>query len=183
MANVNAPFGFNLVGSTVSCESVPLQMARVYSSNNHVIKKGDPISALNDGTVKQSVAGDGGIVAGIAVQFYTEDFQVLTQIESTQTTGWVEYQPVDSSKVFAVQASGTVAETDVFATADFLVGAGNAYTDLSVAALDTSTIGTGNQCRIIGKVGGPQNSQNPWGDYTILLVVFVESIFLNNTSI
>lgn len=183
MTNPNTPFGFNLIDSTSSSQSISLQYAKLDSGNSHVIKKGDPISALSGGTVVQSVAADAGIVAGIAVQFYDTNFQAITQISASQTTGWVLFQPVDQSKIFEVQANGVVAETDIWATADFAVGAGNSYTDLSVATLDVGTIGTGQQMRIIGKVGGPQDSQNIWGAYTKLLVVFTESIFQNNTSI
>ncbi len=178
MANVNAPRGFFLVDSFNSADVPSIQPYPVLVANGTAIFAGDPISAVNTGSFVPSGAGDGGIVAAIAVGFMDSNGKPLLYLPAS-TPGTVIGLPLRGN-IFGVQCDGALASTDISATADFATGTGNTNTGISAYQLNSSNIGTGNQMRILGKLETPTNA---YGTYTIAKVQFVENLNENNTSV
>lgn len=179
MANVNAPYGFISNDNMLSDDAESLQQYSVLDTNTHPIGQGDPVSVLNTGTVGRSAAGDGDIVVGIVQNIFDSNGRPIDYLPAS-TAGTVEVTPVTSVNKFRVQCSGTVAATDVFATADFVASDCNTNAGLSTYQLDSTTIGTGNQCRILGLYNTVNNN---WGTNAQVIVSFCENVWRVNTSV
>lgn len=173
--------GFEVVDDLSGGGNTNYQSYRVDAGNGTAIFNGDPISLETDGAVKASGAADGVAVAAITKGFKNSNGESVKFLPET-TVGTLLAIPV-TGKVFRIKASPgvVITEADVNKTADFLPVAGDEISGRSRYELDSSTIGTGQQVRIIGLSRGIGNTFGI--EESILLVSFVEDAYSDNTSI
>ncbi len=177
MANSDLAQGFELVqdkGGTTA-----LRLYSVDSSNGNIIGKNDAVTLEADGNVTRSAANDGILVLGVVQGIFNSDGKAINFLAAS-TAGTVLIAPARDN-VFKIQSdSGTnVAATAIGATANFAVtGNASAITGVSGMELDASDIGTGLQCRILGK--DPDSSFGE--DHVKLLVEFNESVGFTGTA-
>ena len=154
MANTNAPFGFRQYagnGSAPTYEQVLFPIA--YNSTN--IFFGDPVTAVNDGTVTQSA--DTSTPAALGISGVFVGCKYLSAVQKRVV--WSNYYPGgtdpqsgtiyayivnDPNAKFIVQSDSTgIALADVNTTIGFKIGSGNTANGISGAYLDTATLQTG----------------------------------------
>lgn len=181
MANTDAAFGFRLVDSTVGDPQGGLMEFDVDVANATAIFRGDPITALAGGTVQSSAANDGVTVIGI-VQGCLDDEGKDVSFLAALTAGKVLVSPL-KGRIYSVQGdTGTsILAIDIFATANFVIGAGDTGSGVSRYELDASDIGTGQQFRILGL--SKDTRGNDFGEHAVVYGVFVEDALEDNTSI
>lgn len=183
MANPDNQKGFQVVDDIVGGGNTNFQSYTVSSGNTNQIGWNDPISLLPDGNVTLGAPGDGVIVAAIAKGFKDINGNSLKFLPAL-TAATILAIPVPG-KLFEIQAdAGTVINSDVInATADFIDGPLDETTGRSRYQLDSSTIGIGQQVRIIRKQAAV-GTENEFGQELVNLVVaFVEDAYSDNTSI
>ncbi|MBM4240578.1 MAG: hypothetical protein FJ150_02735 [Euryarchaeota archaeon] len=157
----------------------------VDSANATAIFLGDLIKAESDGNVAPAAAGDATVVLGACVGIYdsngvaagSERSSVSQNYLPASTAGYVDVALALSGQWFVVQAStGTaVNETDRFATADHIAGAGDTTLGKSGHELNSGGLGTATaQCKIIDKLEDPDNA---WGEHVDLIVQIIENFF------
>ena len=157
MANVDNPKGFYPVRHASGGE---IRTRHYILTTGEVVYKGELLKAVAGGTVETAATGIALAAIGIAAEYMDG------------TTAGTEVAVYDDPQiVFGVQSDGTAAATGVFATCDHTAGAGSATTGCSADELDISTIGTGGQLEILGKIETPGND---WGAHTDLEVLFNE---------
>lgn len=166
MANVNAPMGFKpryrLGGGDITPHEYIV-------ATGQIIYKGDLVDARTDGTVIAAAADDGASVLGVAAE-YVDD--------SASAGGKIIMIYDQTDIVYEVQVDGgTLAATDVFATADHVATTGDTTTHVSKHELN-ATVG-GLQCRILGLVPDPDNA---WGADCNVYVVINEGLFYPATA-
>ena len=110
--------------------------------------------------VTQAAAGE--TILGVVVGFAVDRF--FNQYRKANTKRIVEVV-IDPLVLISIQCRGIFTATDVGKEADIYVGSGNIYTGISGMELDASTIGTGNQLKIVGI---EQSNINEIGQYTKL---------------
>jgi hypothetical protein len=138
-------------------------------SNTDLITKGDPIIREADGYC--AIGAAGGTFLGVAAGFiYTDadgDTHYTDQVPATKTSfldkdglsGVTVFVWDDPDTVFGIQADGTTAVTDRFATFPIVIADGNTTTKLSNCELD-STGGSGDELKIIDII---RVVDNDWG--------------------
>lgn len=181
MTNVDKARGFQQIDALAG--QAQFQTYEVAVGNAVAIYNGDPLKLLAAGTVEAGAANDGVTIAAVAKTFKDSNGNSLKFLPAL-TAGTIGGIPV-KGQVFEIQSdSGTnVAATAVNATANYAAGTGDTTTGFSGFELDASDIGTGQQCRIIGKVNAV-GQENEWGEAHVnLLVVFVENAYEDSTSI
>jgi len=164
MTNVNNPIGFWPVGHLTGGE---IRTHEYVLTTGSTVFKGDVVKAVAAGTVQPAAAGDDLVVIGVAAEY----------VSDAGSVGGRTIQVYDDPYIiFGVQASGGVSlnQLAVFATANHVVGAGNPVTLLSGHQLNTATIGTTGQLKILGIVDAPNNF---WGEFVDLKVVFAKHMF------
>lgn len=166
MANLDRPIGFWPI-KQLDGNNTPAPNEYIVTTGA-TIYRGDLVTAAAAGTVGASTANDGVLVVGVAAEYVSD---------SGSAAGKKILIYDNPYTVFGVQAdTGTSpAATAVFATANHVVGSGNATTKLSGHELDSSDIGTGLQCRILGKIDTPDNE---WGEHVKLRVLLSEHAYL-----
>ena len=179
MANANTPFGFKPSSYLVGDTPHQLEIA-VDSSNATSIGIGDPIILEADGNAARMGAGATlSAIIGVAVGFMSSEKISLNYLP-TLTAGYVKYVPV-VGRNFVIQASASVAATDVGALADVSTGNANATTGISAFQLDSATIGNaGTPLRILGLSGEPDNA---YGTNAKVIVEFPTSMFTSGTGV
>ena len=80
----------------------------------------------------------------------------------------------DPDTIFAVQADEDVVAADIGNTADFVAGTGDSITNISGFELDSSNIGTGAGCKILGLDGTVVGDNNLGENNTKVLIIFNE---------
>jgi len=179
MANSDKAMGFELVsdkgGTTSNIEY------QVDSSNGNIIGLNDPVTQEADGNVTRSAANDGIVVLGVVQGIKDSDGKSINRLAAS-TAGSVLVTPARDN-IFRIQTdSGTnVTQAAVGATANFATATdADSVTGISTFELDSSDIGTGLQCRILGKDTGSAFGE----DHVKVLVEFNESVgFDGNASI
>jgi len=197
MANTSAPFGFRQYagnGSAPTYEQVRFPIA--YNSTN--IFFGDPVTAVNDGTVTQSADTSTPAALGVAGVF--SGCQYLSTVQ--KRTVWSNYYPGGTDPVsgsiyayiindpnakFVVQSDSTgIALADVNATIGFKIGSGNTSTGISGAYLDTATLQTGTLAnypfKIVALINDPPGAQGTLSNgqaYDNVVVMF-NNVFTRN---
>ena len=135
MANADTPFGFKATGVMSG-----LQPFLTGTSSATAIFNGDLITALTAGTVHASAAGDisllGAVAGGVTV---TTNKNIIAA--STAGTILAHWDP-DQVYIAQAQTGDTVAQTDLFANADHVAGAGDTNTGISGHELDIGAIST-----------------------------------------
>ncbi len=181
MPNRDTPNGFR-VAQGIGSQHV-VKRFRVDSNNSTALFVGDVVDL--DGEGVGPAAADAGVsVAGVCVGVYDSNeipcghpnSSVSTKYLTGSTAGYADVALALPGAVFIAQldSGSTPTEDDVGATCDHVATAGDTTVAHSKHELDSSDIGTGIQCRIIGKVDEPGNA---WGEHVDVLVVFNESAF------
>lgn len=195
MANIDAPTGLSPVQDTNGRPYTGA--ARTYyipSSVNTDIFIGDPVIATGtadaDGNPSCTIAtaGSGNYITGVVVGFtpaypYSTTAPNLNLVYGPAAT--IRYPLVadDPNLLYAVQASGAFAVTDIGSNANItLATAGSTFNGLSGAELDSTSIGTAatKQLRIVGILQAPENA---FGTNAKVLVKLNTSSFVNTTGI
>jgi hypothetical protein len=148
MANVEAPFGFQLAGFLDGRTGSLGQQSRLMASSAATIWSGDPVTSLSTGYVARSTAGTTQI-AGIFIgctYLSTALGRVVWAPMYTQNaaTGDVTvYVVSDPLALFKVQAGGSstaIILDNINSNANFGLATGNNYSGQSKAYLDQTTI-------------------------------------------
>lgn len=174
--NVSAPFGFRQfsgTGSAPTYEQVPVSIG--YNTTN--IFFGDPVTAVNDGTVAQS-ASTGATPGALGIAGVFVGCKYLSTVQ--KRTVWSNYYPGgtdpatgtiegyivnDPNAKFLAQTDGTgLALVDVNSTIGFVIGSGNTSTGISGAYLDSTTLNTATYnvnapFKVVGIYNAPPNVQ------------------------
>ena len=162
--NADRPFGFIAVRHYFG----GLVRASAYSIASGLAQDlfyGDPVKSTGTGkniTIAAAAGRALGVFAG--VQYVDSNGDVRwepkwvsgTVIETgSKVVAWVYDDP---GILFEIQADGAVVAADIGATADYVLGAGDAKTGRSRYELDSSDIGTGANLKIIELVDRPDNA-------------------------
>jgi len=172
MSTVSQPFGLRPAFSpSGTIRPTAYSIATGYGAN---ILQSQPVKIGADGTVEAAAIGERLIGSFQGVEFTDSDGRRRVSNKwtaSTAATEIVAYVTLDPSVVYEIQASGTIAVTDIGSQADFgTITAGSATTGLSAVVLNASTLtNSGNAAlRIVGLSPGPDNA---FGDnFTIVEV-------------
>lgn len=152
MPNVNAPFGFRQYSGLGSAPTYE-QTTVIVDYNAGAIFYGDPVTALADGSVAQSVStgatpgplGIAGIFVGCKYPSVAMKRTVWSNYwpgSDVAATNTVEaYIINDPGARFIAQSDATgLALANVNATIGFVIGVGNTANGISGAYLDTTTL-------------------------------------------
>jgi hypothetical protein len=188
MANLDAPFGFRVVGELGSeVQNAGTSKYLIASGETDVIYKGDVVTLETAGTI--TVSGN-ATTANIGVFngcFYNDP--------TTQKPTWSNYYPGsitptvgnieafiydDPNKLFEVQANGTLAQTAVGDNADQVYAAGSTINGASKSELGSVAGGTA-QFRIIRICEDPSNSDISSANSN-WIVRFNEHLYYNNAA-
>lgn len=169
MANADAAFGLRPVGGldgspycggTVRCV--------IPSSDSTATFIGDPVklsgSAVTsaEGTFPAVIQGTADATFfGVVTAFEADPDDLGAQYRKASTERYCQVVPALDA-LFAVQADEDVVVADIGATADFVnstnvLTAGSTITGISGVELDSSDIGTGANCLILGVYNAPDN--------------------------
>lgn len=176
MPSTAAPFGLQAV--THPSGSVRPEALTIASAYNTGILLNRPVKIGTDGTIQAAAAGERmtGTFAGCE---YTDTLGIRQYspqwIANTVATEIVAYFTRDPNIRYEIQASGTIAQTDIGSQADLgSATAGSTVTGLSAATLDQSTL-TSSSSAGFRIVGFGQEVNNAVGDaFTNVIVEISE---------
>ena len=190
MANANSPFGFK----AVSLHGTDPQQ-NVFAPDGYSIASGygtdiffgDPVKSSGtadaDGRPGIVIGTNGPIRGAFAGCFYTDSTgapQYSMRWPASTVAADAKAMVYDHPEtVFMIQASASVAATDVGNKADFVSGSGNTRTNVSGYQLDASTIGSQDCLLILGK--GQMDSPNDFGSAYVKLLVLIREHELGPT--
>lgn len=142
------------------------------------ILQNQPVKIGSNGTIEAAAIGDRFVGTFQGVEFTDSDGRRRVSNKWTASiaaTDIVAYVTLDPTIVYEIQASGSIAVTDIGKQADFTaITAGSTVTGLSALMLDIATLtDTGNaSLRVIDAAPGPDNI---FGDsFTIVQVQISE---------
>jgi hypothetical protein len=165
MANQDSAFGLRAIGKVgQNSDNEGLSEYSIAASAT-AIYQGDPVKALNTGTIGVAAAGDVllGSLNGI---FYTDPStqkptwanHLAASNAATDIVGYVSDDPYERFEIQSNNA-GASAQTDVFMNYDIAYAAGSSPNFISKVELDdSSTVSTTAQLRIIGVSKDPSNN-------------------------
>ena len=164
MANQDSAFGLRAIGKVgQNADNQGLSEYSIAASAT-AIYQGDPVKAINTGTIGVAAAGDVllGSLNGI---FYTDSStdkptwanHLAASNAATDIVGFVSDDPYERFEIQSDNA-GASAQTDVFNDADIVYLAGSSPNFLSKVELNDASLGTTNgQLKIIGVSKDPDN--------------------------
>lgn len=161
MANTDAPQGLVAARRIDGLPLAGAQVCHVPATDSTVLGRGDAVkltgTAKAGGTapvVTRAAAGDAiyGVVEAVVPTKYDD-----TNYRVASTATDVLVRLADHQTVYHVQVDGAFAITDVGNTADLTVANADTNTGLSQMELDSTDIGTGAGCKIIGLADIPGN--------------------------
>ena len=163
MANIDAAFGLNPVGSISGGANQKLNEYKIASNEANAIFQGDMVQP-DSGNIQQAGTGTTkhwcflGVVNSTTQQLTN---QLFKNNSAASGNGAVADAFVydDPHQVFEIQGDGASAQTDVMQTADVVVGTGSTVTGVSAMELDSTDIGTGANLVIIGFSGKTGRSE------------------------
>ena len=162
MANIDAAFGLNPVGSISGGANQKLNEYKIASNEANAIFQGDMVQP-DSGNIQQAGTGTTniGVFWGCKVEDATTNKPTFKNNSAAGGNGAVADAFVydDPHQVFEVQGDGASAQSDVMQTADVVVGTGSTTTGVSAMELDSSDIGTGANLMIIGFSGKTGRSE------------------------
>ncbi len=168
LANRNAPFGFILFhqGGKMGVHRV---RRRAASGRSKTIMPGDAYTVLADGSIIRVVDGNvevHGVCEGPELNeplFGMESNEYIAAADEGYIIG-IE----DPSAVFRVQASGDFQLTNINDNCDLVDADGSTLLAQSRQAIDSGTLGSGNQFKVVDLVQAP--ADNAVGNYAHMLV-------------
>lgn len=136
-------------------------------TTGQIIRRGEVLKVVADGTVEDSASNDGEIVLGVSADFVDDSGSAGSKIVNVYD---------DPNIIFGVQGETgkTPAATDVFVVSNLTTCGKTGVTDASQTSDTELNLDAGAQVKIIGKVEEPGNA---WGVNVNLLVIFNEHIY------
>ncbi len=167
MANADAPAGFKAVGQldgspynggTIKCVILGADTTNTFVGDAVDIDGTSDALGIYPSVVQHAA---GGPVFGVISSFDAEPTNLSLQYASgAQTTDRLCNVVPALDNIFEIQddgASDTFVATDVGQAVDVVVGTGSTVTGASAMELDTSNMGTGDTCTILGITNAPDN--------------------------
>lgn len=151
MANVNSPFGLQLVEDN---SQSPLEMCFIPASDGTAVFVGDAVKTAGSSgnivgcpkkkTVAQCAATNPiyGVVVGFLPQMVSSGMDLGIKYRKASTAMYCLVKPANNQDLYRVQcddASGAVADVDIGLNADFVVGSGSTFSGMSAMQLNTSS--------------------------------------------
>lgn len=185
MANVDRPFG--LVPTRHGGGGTPQRLGEyeIASGLAEDIFSGDPVVIQGSGrTIALATAGDANLLTGIFAGVQYTDANGDVQFRPFWPTGTVATGPIrgqtnpicfvyddpDQEFVVQVSASAGLVVADVGQMANFVAGAGSAFTGRSAYLLDQTTLASASkQLRIIGLSRIPENDYGEFAKARVLI--------------
>ena len=164
MANQDSAFGLRAIGNVgQNSDNEGLSEYSIAASAT-AIYQGDPVKALNTGTIGVAAAGD-VLLGSLNGVFYTDPSNkplwanhLAAANAATDIVGFVSDDPYERFEIQSNNA-GASAQTDVFMNYDIAYAAGSSPNFVSKVELDDSTgVSTTAQLRIIGVSKDPSNN-------------------------
>ena len=164
MANQDSAFGLRAIGKVgQNSDNEGLSEYSIAASAT-AIYQGDPVKALNTGTIGVAAAGD-VLLGSLNGVFYTDPSNkplwanhLAAANAATDIVGFVSDDPYERFEIQSNNA-GASAQTDVFMNYDIAYAAGSSPNFVSKVELDdSSTVSTTAQLRIIGVSKDPSNN-------------------------
>ena len=163
MANPDSPFGLLPIGKVGQNRDAQGLSEYSIAANASAIFQNDPVQALNTGTIGVVSTTNVTVLGSLNGVFFTNastkkpTFANNLQASNTATdiVGYVSDDPYER---YEIQATGTIAITDIFNNASIAYTAGNTINGISRAEIDSTvfTTNTG-QLRIVGVSRGFNN--------------------------
>lgn len=171
MANSNTPTGFRYIGNLAGTKAAPLVKCFIPATDGTAVFPGDAVKVAGSAsstqtdcqTVAQAAATNAilGVVESVdQVDEIAIGSMNLNRLHRPASTAMFVYVRIDPNAMYEIQATTTLAATDVGSNADIVVGAGNATLGLSGMQLDESTTDTTATLalKILGIVNRPDNA-------------------------
>lgn len=181
MANPDAAFGLKPVRHYAGGTARPngYNIAGGYATS---IFTGDPVKSTGTGK-NVEIGTAGGNILGVfwgceytdaqGREVFSNYWPASTAIRAGTKVKCSVYD--DPNTVFEVQADEDIVEGDIANTADLISGTGDPATGTSRWELDSSTVGSGAQLKILELAPGIRNDQeNAYGDFAVVNVLIAE---------
>ena len=164
MANQDSAFGLRAIGKIGQNRDAQGLSEYSIAASATAIYQGDPVKALNTGTIGVAAAGD-VLLGSLNGVFYTDPSNkplwanhLAAANAATDIVGFVSDDPYERFEIQSNNA-GASAQTDVFMNYDIAYAAGSSPNFVSKVELDdSSTVSTTAQLRIIGVSKDPSNN-------------------------
>jgi hypothetical protein len=164
MANQDSAFGLRAIGKIGQNRDAQGLSEYSIAASATAIYQGDPVKALNTGTIGVAAAGD-VLLGSLNGVFYTDPSNkpvwanhLAAANAATDIVGFVSDDPYERFEIQSNNA-GASAQTDVFMNYDIAYAAGSSPNFVSKVELDDSTgVSTTAQLRIIGVSKDPSNN-------------------------
>jgi hypothetical protein len=165
MANQDSAFGLRAIGKIGQNRDAQGLSEYSIAASATAIYQGDPVKALNTGTIGVAAAGD-VLLGSLNGVFYTDPSNkpvwanhLAAANAATDIVGFVSDDPYERFEIQSNNA-GASAQTDVFMNYDIAYAAGSSPNFVSKVELDDSTtVSTTAQLRIIGVSKDPSNNE------------------------
>jgi hypothetical protein len=173
MTNVDRPFGFTPTRHGAGGTPQRLGSYEIENGLGSDIFSGDPVVLLGSGrTIDVATAGNANLITGIfaGVRYTDANGDVIFKpnwVSGTVGTGLqrgednpeaLVYDDPNQEFIIQVSESAGLVVADVGQLANFVAGAGNAFTGRSGYELDQTTLNvSARQCRILGLARIPEN--------------------------
>ena len=185
MTNVDRPFGFT--ATRHGAGGTPMRLGSYEIANGLAadIFSGDPVSLVGSGrTITLATAGNANQIVGIFAGVRYTDANGDVQFRPTWMSGTVGtglqrgddnpealiYDDPRSEFIVQVSSASGLAVADVGLLANFVAGAGNAFTGRSGFLLDQTTLNaTARQLRILGLSRIPENDYGEFAKARVLI--------------
>lgn len=171
MANVDAPFGLQLVEDN---SQTPLELCFIPDTDNTAVFVGDAVKTAGSSgnivgcpkkkTVAQCAATDPiyGVVQGFMHHWVSSGMDLGRRHRPASTAMYVLVKPANHQDIYRIQCDDdteTITDEDIGCNADLVVGSGNTITGMSAMEVnsDTTAATAGLQVKIIGFDDRPSN--------------------------
>ena len=163
MANADAPFGLLPIGKVGQNRDAQGLSEYSIAANASAIFQNDPVQALNTGTIGVAITTNVSLLGSLNGVFYTDAStkkptwanNLKASNTATDIVGFVTDDPYER---YEIQATGTIAITDIFNNASISYTAGSTANYVSKTEINSTvfTTDTG-QLRIVGIAKGFNN--------------------------
>jgi len=163
MANADAPFGLLPIGKVGQNRDAQGLSEYSIAANASAIFQNDPVQALNTGTIGVAITTDVSLLGSLNGVFYTDAStkkptwanNLKASNTATDIVGFVTDDPYER---YEIQATGTIAISDIFLNGSISYTAGSTVNGISKVEIDSTvfTTNTG-QLRIVGVSKGFNN--------------------------
>ena len=163
MANADAPFGLLPIGKVGQNRDAQGLSEYNIAANASAIFQNDPVQALNTGTIGVAITTDVALLGSLNGVFFTNastkkptwSNNLAASNTATDIVGYVSDDPYER---YEIQATGTLAISDIFLNGSIAYTAGSTVNGISRTEINSTvfTTNTG-QLRIVGVSKGFNN--------------------------